>query len=354
VTGIPQVLIRIDGVAGRITLNRPEVLHALTRDMSQEITAALQAWRRDPAVQVILIDHSGPRGFCAGGDIRMLADSGYGDGAAARQFFRDEYQLNHLMFGYPKPLISFMDGIVMGGGAGLALPCRYRVATERTVFAMPETGIGLFTDVGGGWYLSRLPQRAGYWLGLTGARIKAADCLLLGLASHYASSSVLEAFKARICVGARPLDALFADLVEEPGSAPIGQHLPEIENAFSRSSVEDVIAVLSNGSPWAQEQAAILSTKSPQSMKVSWRLIEQGAGRVDFADEMRVEFRVASRVVQAHDFLQGVRAVILVKDGDPRWYPPTLSDMTLSAVDRIFSPLQPEDEWEPLNGAENA
>ena len=156
---VPEVITRIEGRVGRITLNRPQAIHALTTNMCRLMIDALVTWRDDPAVELVMFDHSGERGFCAGGDIRMLAESGAGDGRLAREFFFTEYRLNDLIFNYPKPRIAFMDGITMGGGVGLSRPCRFRVATERTTFAMPESGIGLFPDVGGGWYLSRLPGR---------------------------------------------------------------------------------------------------------------------------------------------------------------------------------------------------
>ena len=174
------VLVTLEGRVGRLTLNRPEALHALTLGMCQIMTDALRVWREDETVEMVLLDHTGPRGFCAGGDIRMLAESGAGDGAEARAFFHLEYRLNHLLMDYPKPVVALMDGVVMGGGVGIALPARYRVATERTTFAMPETGIGLFPDVGGGWHLPRLAGQTGYWLALTGARLKAAAVASLG------------------------------------------------------------------------------------------------------------------------------------------------------------------------------
>jgi enoyl-CoA hydratase len=156
-----EVIVTVEGRVGRLTLNRPQALHALTTNMCELMTAALVAWRSDPDIDLVLLDHSGDRGFCAGGDIRMLAESGAGDGVEARAFFHTEYRLNHLLFEYPKPVVVVMDGITMGGGVGLSMPARYRVATERTTFAMPETGIGLFPDVGGGWFLPRMPGHIG-------------------------------------------------------------------------------------------------------------------------------------------------------------------------------------------------
>ena len=181
--GSDVILGQAAGLA-RITLNRPQALHALTEPMCAAICAALLRWAADPAIAAVLIDHSGGRGFCAGGDIRIITESLKGDGVAARRFFHTEYRMNHLLFVYPKPAIAVMDGVVMGGGAGLALPCRIRVATENTRFAMPETGIGLFPDVGASHYLSRLPGRMGQWLALTGARLDAAAALEAGVATH--------------------------------------------------------------------------------------------------------------------------------------------------------------------------
>ena len=183
-----DIITTIEGKAGRLRLNRPEALNALTSAMCEAITAQLHEWRDDPGVEAVLIDHAEGRGFCAGGDIRMLAESGATDGVKARAFFHTEYRMNHLLFTFMKPSAAFMDGITMGGGVGLSQPCKYRIATENTRFAMPETGIGLFPDVGAGWYLSRLPGRTGQFLALTGARLNGAECKALGLATHYVPS----------------------------------------------------------------------------------------------------------------------------------------------------------------------
>jgi len=344
----PLVLTSVEGRAGRITLNRPKALHALTPDMCQIMIDALLAWRDDPAVEIVLIDHSGERGFCAGGDIRSLAASGYAQDDEAAAFFVVEYRLNHLIFSYPKPMVAFIDGIVMGGGVGVALPCRYRVATERTTFAMPETGIGLFPDVGCGWHLPRLPHHAGYWLGLTGARIKAADCRLLGVATHCAASVQLEALKADIIAAPDAVERLLDAVAFDAGPAPSEPHIAAMEKAFAESTLEGVIAALQAGDDWSVAQASTIAGKSPQSLRITWRQLATGAAAQDFADHMMMEFRLATRVVRTHDFLQGVRAVILVKDNDPRWYPPALADLADDAVDRFFAPLAPREEWSPL------
>src|SRR3569623_1525189 len=193
-----DVITRIEGKVGRIRLNRPKALHALTKDMCSAMLTALLEWRDRPSVEAVMLDHAEGRGFCAGGTVVMIARSGAGDGSEARAFFHDEYRLNHLLFTYAKPTIAFMDGITMGGGVGISQPCRYRVATENTRFAMTETAIGLFPDVGGGWYLSRQPGRPGVIHAETGARLDGAECLALGLATHYIPSLALAELKARI------------------------------------------------------------------------------------------------------------------------------------------------------------
>ena len=204
------MLIAVEGGVGRLRLNRPKAIHALTRAMCATMTDALLAWQDDPAIRAVMIDHAEGRGFCAGGDIRLIAESAAGDNLAARDFFATEYRLNHLLFTYGKPVIAFMDGITMGGGVGIAQPARYRVATERTVYAMPETGIGLFPDVGGGWYLSRLPGRSGRYLAVTGARIDGADAMALGLATDYLPSDRLEEAKAAIIADPSDIGAVLA------------------------------------------------------------------------------------------------------------------------------------------------
>jgi len=341
-----DVICRIEGGVGRITLNRPGALHALTRDMCQAMVAALLAWRGDPAVTSVLIDHAGERGFCAGGDIRMLAESGAEDGRAARAFFHIEYRLNALLMAYEKPCVAVMDGVVMGGGVGVALPCAYRIATERTTFAMPETGIGLFPDVGGGWHLPRLPGKTGLWLALTGSRIKAADCASLGLATHVTRAADVAALKAAVMAQGPGAIARFA---VDPGPAPLDPVRGDLDRLFGGVSVEAIFADLeAEGSDWAKAQLTTLQTKSPQTLKVAFRQLELGGGMTRFADNMAMEYRIGARVVMRHDFLEGVRAVIVDKDHAPNWSPKTLEGVDLGLLDAIFAPLPFGEEWTPL------
>jgi enoyl-CoA hydratase len=343
-----EVVTQIDGKVGRIRLNRPKALHALTTPMCAAILDALDAWRTDPAIDVVTIDHAEGRGFCAGGDIRMLAESGATDGADARAFFHIEYRMNHRLFTYAKPTIAFLDGITMGGGVGLACPCDIRIATENTRFAMPETGIGLFPDVGGGWYLSRLPGRIGQYLALTGHRLDGAECLALGLATHYLPSAMLDDAKARIGADPQMIAATLDALATPAPDARILAHRAAIDCLFASDTLEDIyVALEGDGGEWATQQLATLKTKSPQTMKVSLRLLHEGATMPTFEDEMRQEYAVGAHVVQRHDFLEGVRAVIVDKDNAPQWDPPTPEGVTGHVLDQIFAPLPAAEEWTP-------
>jgi enoyl-CoA hydratase len=296
-----------------------------------------------------MIDHAGERGFCAGGDIRFLADSAAEGGEGARNFFFTEYRLNHLLFVYPKPVIAIMDGITMGGGVGLSLPASYRIGTERTTFAMPETGIGLFPDVGGGWHLSRLHGAAGLWLALTGARLKAADCELLGVTTDLVRSEDLANLKTAILADPEAVETHLAEREWDAGPAPIAAHRDDIDLLFGAPTLEALFAGLeADGGDWAQAQLAILRTKSPLSMKTALRQLRAGAALRDFADNMVMEMRIGARIVMSHDFTEGVRAVIVDKDGSPRWEPATLQGVTDAMLDAVFAPLPADQEWSPL------
>jgi enoyl-CoA hydratase len=345
-----EVITRIEGAVGRITLNRPGALHALTTDMCRLMTDALLAWWADDTVEAVIIDHAGERGFCAGGDIRMLAESGKGDGSAAREFWLIEYRLNDLLFNYAKPVVVVMDGITMGGGVGLAMPAKYRIATERTTFAMPETGIGLFPDVGGGWFLPRLRDHTGLWLALTGARIKAADCFALEIATHVVASASVADLKAAIIADPRHIPLALAPFETDLAPAPVAAHLADIARLFSAPTVEAIVAGLeADGSEWAKAQLATLATKSPQTMKVALRQLRLGGRATLFADNMAMEYRIGARVVHKHDFIEGVRAVIVDKDNAPKWNPPTLEGVSEADLDAIFADLSADQEWTPLD-----
>lgn len=352
------VLTAMEGGLGRLTLNRPAALHALNLQMVEILLAKLVAWRDDDDIKVIMLDHIGPRGFCAGGDIAMLAASGASDSQQARAFFHAEYRLNDMIFNYPKPVVAIMDGIVMGGGVGIAIHAPIRIATERSTFAMPETGIGLFPDVGGGWFLPRLPDQIGIWLALTGTRLKAADMMKAGLATHFVPSELLGAVKAQIGGAAQthdPVAALrsgLAALDEEPGAQRelTDPALAAIKACFCFDTVEAILAALEEqNTDWARVQIAVLKTRSPQTLKVALRQMRTGAKATSFAENMAMEYRIGARVVSLHDFQEGVRAVIVDKDHAPKWQPTNLADVSPELLDAIFAPLPANQEWTPIS-----
>jgi enoyl-CoA hydratase len=346
-----DILLKVEGHAGFISLNRPSALHALTLPMVHAMTQALLAWRDDPAVKCVVIDHADGRGFCAGGDIAFLRNSAMNDGGVSGlKFFHDEYQLNHLLINYPKPVVAFMDGICMGGGVGISQPARFRVATENTKFAMPETGIGLFPDVGGGWYLSRLEGRVGQFLALTGARIAGAGCLSLGLATHYLTSNVLAEAKSRIATeDVERIDGILGTLSVTPPDSKIVETIVQINRHFASDRLEDILASLEgDDSDWAMKELATLRSKSPQTCKVALRQLAESQKLTDFADNMAMEYRIASRVLVRPDFAEGVRAVIVDKDNSPKWDPTTAEGVTDALIDAIFAPLPAQEEWKPL------
>ena len=344
-----DVLISREGGVGRIRLNRPKTIHALTQAMCEMISEALLAWRADPEVEAVIIDHAEGRGFCAGGDVVMLARSGADDGRDAAAFFAAEYRLNHLLFTYPKPTMAILDGITMGGGVGISLPCTYRIATEHTRFAMPETGIGLFPDVGSGWYLSRLAGRIGQFMALTGARLDGAECRHLGLATHYIASADLPALIDGIIKDPARIADTLGEAESKPPEARIAANESAIARLFASDRLGDVIAALeADGGEWALTELATIRAKSPLSCKVSLRLLAEGADRSDFADEMIAEYALATHVVRTHDFIEGVRALLIDKDNRPDWQPATPEAVTGAMLDELFAPLGASERWTPF------
>jgi enoyl-CoA hydratase len=323
-------------------------LHALNLEMCEILGRALLEWERDRGVDFVLIDHQeGTRGFCAGGDIRMLAASGAGDGAAARAFFHEEYRVNHLLKTFRKPVIALMDGVTMGGGVGISVHGAFRVATPNTVLAMPEAGIGLFPDVGGGWFLPRLAPGLGTWLALTGVRLKGRDVLAAGLATHFVEAGGVAALNADLV--ARGPEALSGLEVEARGS--FEDHIGVIADAFSQGEVAGVLARLAaQDTDWARAQADMIGTRSPTTMAIALEQLKRGAQLTDFADNMAMEYRIGARLVHTHDFQEGVRAVIIEKDNTPRWNPASVGEVRREAVEACFAPLPDGQEWTPYPG----
>jgi enoyl-CoA hydratase len=338
-----DVFIRVENGIGRITLNRPQALHALNTEMCRMMSAALTKWADDDHVKMLMIDHAeGTRGFCAGGDIRMVAESGRADGKAGEDFFRIEYTLNAQIKRFPKPYVAFLDGVTMGGGVGISIHGSHRIATEHTLFAMPETGIGLFPDVGGSWFLPRLGGELGIWLALTGARLKGKDVLAAGIATHSVASENLPELKARILAG-EVLDTVLADYAEGLQVPVYAEYLDIINHCFSRSTITDIcLALKMADDDWATAQADILKSRSPLSMAVSLEQLRRGAQMSSFADIMRMEYRIACHIIRTHDFSEGVRAVIEDKDHAPKWSPQTPAGVSPAIVEAMFAPVVEE------------
>jgi enoyl-CoA hydratase len=344
-----DVIIRRTGQVGHISLNRPKALHALTTPMCEAISAALLDWRDDPAVAAILLDHAPEsRGFCAGGDVAMVRRSALEDGGeAGRAFFHAEYRMNHLLFTFRKPIVAFMDGVTMGGGVGLALPCRYHIASQNTLFAMPEGAIGLFPDVGAGWYLARLPHRIGPFLALTGARLDGAECLWAGLATHFLPSEQLRDAKVRIAGDPAAIGTILATLSAEPPPARLASNAERIERLFASDELETILAaLLADDSRWAGKELTAVTARCPASAKVALRQLAQP--QPDFAAEMALEYRLAVRMISRADFAEGVRAVLVDKDNLPCWVPATPQGVTGEMLEGIFAPLPHGEEWTPF------
>ncbi len=319
-----------------VTLDRPAALNALTLGMIRALHPMLDDWAVDPAVRAVVVRGAGDKAFCAGGDIRALYD-GRG-GAVTADFFREEYRLNRRIYHYPKPYIALMDGITMGGGVGLSVHGRHRVLSEATMFAMPETGIGLFPDVGGSYFLPRLPGKNGMYLALTGSRLRAADCLYAGIGDAYVPVDRHDAVIDVLRDDADPA-AVLREASVDPGAPPLADHRAAIDRCFGAESVEAITAALeAEGGDWAAKTLDVMAGKSPVSQKIAFRQIKSGA-RLDFDDCMRMEFRLSQHVMAGHDFFEGVRAVVIDKDQTPRWQPDRLDAVTDKMVDAYFAPL---------------
>lgn len=340
-----ELLIEARGRASVVTLNRPEALNALTHDMCLRMRGHLRRCAEAAEVGVVIVRGAGERAFCAGGDVRRLYDEGRAVGRYPYDFYADEYDLNSYIAHFPKPYVAFMDGIVMGGGVGVSVHGSHRVASENLVFAMPETGIGLFPDVGGSYFLPRLPGRIGMYMALTGARLKLADALYAGVADHFVPRERLDDLAAALgalapeAVDAAAVDGVIANFAEPAPDAPLAARREDIDRLFAGGSVEEILDALENdGGDWAREQAGIIATKSPTSLKIAHEQIVMGAG-LDFNDCMRMEFRIACGCIRGHDFYEGVRAVVIDKDGKPDWQPASLEEVDEDLVRDYFEEL---------------
>jgi enoyl-CoA hydratase len=341
-----EVLIRREGRAGRITLNRPKALNALTYAMVGPMWAALTAWQDDPAVELVLIDGAGERGLCAGGDVRSLYDSRTQGSSLARAFWRDEYRLNALIGRYPKPYVALQDGIVMGGGIGLSAHGSHRIVTERSRLAMPETGIGLIPDVGGTWLLANAPCEAGAYLGLTGETMQAADAIYARFSDALVPSAKLPALIGRLAdPGGGPVGEVIRSLAEDAGESQLARRRVAINQAFAQPEMEGVhLALAGIAEEWAAQVRAALVQKSPKALKLALAAIRQARRLPSLEDALKVEYRLTVRLFEDGEFPEGVRALLIDKDRKPKWSPADLGEVSPELVARYLAPLPPDEE----------
>ncbi len=334
---------------GLITLNRPEVLNSLNHDMIHAMSAQLHHWARDDDIKAVVIQAAPGRAFCAGGDLRLTYERAKANDALMNVFFQDEYQLNKLIHHFKKPYIAFLNGITMGGGVGVSLHGSHRVGTEKLLFAMPETGIGFFPDVGGTYFLPRLANEVGTYLGLTGARINVDDALSAGLITHKIDENAWDSILQALVDESLYLENAKESVTEilNRFSAPaqpsiLLSHVEEINRCFSHNSLEAILtAVKFSASEFLDNAANMLKAKSPTSLKVTLRALREGL-TLNFDECMRQEFRLCTHFLKSHDFVEGIRAVIIDKDLKPRWQPLDLTAVTDEAVLGYFAPLASE------------
>ncbi len=339
-----EILFEQRGCLGIITLNRPKALNSLSTNMCQLMDQALLKWADDDAVKAVIIQGAGDKAFCAGGDVKTLAQNSPEDHHRATEFFATEYVMNSRIYHFPKPYIALLDGITMGGGVGVSVHGSHRIITEKTLFAMPESAIGLIPDVGGSYFMPRLPGKLGLYLGLTGARLRGADILYAAIGTSYMTSEKIEAFVRGLAeadiADAIDVDRVIADFADDPGDAPLDEYRDLIDAAFGEETIEDIMDHLDAiDHEWAAKTLSKLKKMSPVSMKVIIEQILRG-GELAFNDAMKMEYRIVSHIVSYQsDFYEGVRAVLIDKDQNPTWNPATIDGVTDDMVAAHFQHL---------------
>lgn len=334
-TATEGLQIEVANGVGHIRLDREKALNALSMAMYRGLLETLRAWRHDDAVKTVLIEGAGERAFCAGGDIRALFEARARDDAAfLAEIFRLEYTMNHLIHVYPKPFVALMDGITMGGGCGVSVHGSHRVVTERTKLAMPETGIGFFPDIGASWFLGRCPGEVGPYLGLTGARIGAADALHAGLADVFVPAERVAELASRLAAGMDP-DAALARFAGDPGPSALAGQRAAIDRCFGFASVQEIAAAAAAEDLWSDDLC-------PFSQMVALQAVRAGAA-MEIAEVMVMEYRICRRILERDDLYEGIRAAVIDKDRNPRWSPAYLSEVDPAEVAGCFKPLGSED-----------
>ncbi|HSF92845.1 MAG TPA: enoyl-CoA hydratase/isomerase family protein [Paracoccaceae bacterium] len=331
-----DIEIRIEGKAGRITLNRPKALNALSYEMCLAVERALDAWRDDSAVDLILIDAVGEKAFCAGGDIQEMYDTArHGDFSYGRKFWADEYRMNAKMRAYPKPVVSFLQGFTMGGGVGVGCHGSHRIVGESSQIAMPECGIGLVPDVGGSFILSRAPGRTGEYLGTTGQRLNAGDAIFCGFADIFVPESEWEALKVKLVATGDP-----SAIISQNAKAPAGTVQSELENinvAFELETLPEILAALPEDD-WGQQTAKALSRGCPISMACTLEMVRNARGFERFEQALAQEYRFTYRSASDGDFVEGIRAQIIDKDRNPKWAL-AIGDIRRTHIEAMLAPL---------------
>jgi enoyl-CoA hydratase len=332
----PHIKSEKRGSLGLLTLDRPKALNALTHGMIKAIAQQLGAWAVDDAIKTVAIRGAGDRAFCAGGDIRAVQQASIAGSDEGAHLLRDEYHMNALIGGYPKPHVALIHGICMGGGAGVSVHGRYRLADASLDFAMPETAIGFIPDIGSSYFLSRMPDEMGMYLGLTGERIGLGDALALGLMTHNVAKTDFDTIIEGLSQG-RAVKDVIAPFAGKVAPGPLQAHRRRIATIFSAASVEAILERLDrDGSDFAHATAQVIRTRSPTSLKLVFRQLREAAG-LDLRQCLAMEFRLAVRALQGHDFREGVRAALIDKDKNPKWQPSSLA--SVGNIDPFFAPL---------------
>ncbi len=336
-----ELVTEVKGRAGIVHLTRPKAFNAVTWGMIGALEPFYHRCAKDPHIYGIVMSAEG-KAFSAGGDIRALRDWGQSNPSEADRFYADEYQHNWTLQCLRKPHVALMNGIVMGGGAGISLYGTHRVAGENMAFAMPETGIGFFPDIGGSWFLPRMPGAAGMFLGLTGRHCARADSYYAGIVTHCVASAHFEAISAAMIEG-EPIDTVLDGLHEDPGDSWLEKHREPIDRIFSASTLDGILNGLENEEgpwrDWTQETLAILGKKSPLALKVTFEQLRRGKSYKTLKEALIVEYRLATRLIRLPDFIEGVRAIIVDKDQAPKWQPASLSEVSDAFVQSLFEPL---------------
>ncbi|PCI34020.1 MAG: hypothetical protein COB54_03200 [Alphaproteobacteria bacterium] len=339
-----EILFEERGGLGIITLNRPRALNSLSTGMCVLMDQELVKWATDDAIKAVIIQGAGEKAFCAGGDVKTLAENSPEDHHKATEFFATEYVMNSRIYHFPKPYIALLDGITMGGGVGVSVHGSHRIITEKCLFAMPESAIGLIPDVGGSYFMPRLPGKLGMYLGLTGARLKGADILYTGIGTSYMTSDKIDGFVTALAEAdiksADDVDRVISCFAEDPGEAPLDEFRDLIDAAFGEHCLEDILDHLAAiDHEWAAKTLSKLKKMSPISMKVIIEQILQG-GALEFNPAMQMEYRIVSHIVSYQsDFYEGVRAVLIDKDQNPTWNPATVEAVTDAQVMAHFENL---------------